>query len=334
MKNHESGQALAEFVLILPLFFIAIVGVFSLFLNGERVYRDSVASLATASSQASFSAAERQANGWSETAPQKLAVEKVFNATMNARAIISNNNNSEVTLSSREFESKESPHGLSTACSPSFKISEASLGKVTTCAGNLGYENQVEKTFRKDESKGFRIAEVEGSLVREVATPLVYLGTGAFSFQMRNEAIAFAKRTSTSIFEQKYAATGKAQRSASNFNRDCFLNYWAHPKCDGRYGPLYVVLEQNASASAHAQILACTAEGFVEGNVIGAVGSAIWNAFGGGEENPFCGVVTRSIKALRAAVEAYVGGVKESLNAQESLISADLMTYVPDPTLY
>jgi hypothetical protein len=321
-KSKEDGQAFMELVFILPLFFILIGGILTIFFQLMRVTSEAHGSFALVSSQATFSAAERNAGGWinpiagqsDSAALGKALVETVLNAKKYTHPDALN----AIVKGVSALEKKGAP-GTQQNCDPQFALGmpgekdadDKSQFSLKTCAGQTGFENKgLEFIPREgDVNRKYHI-EMDG-IQRDVLASALYLPQKEYSYAVRGDWPARAYGEKTSEFEEKFASS--ESKKESNFVQKCQMDYLKNDSCKEDKRALgitvdttpYDILEKVRTASAGVQYLACWAEACTKTCEVWPIALAeaglITAAWGAGQKYQNCGIVNSAIEGLHTA---------------------------------
>lgn len=336
MTSHQRGQALTEFVLIIPLFFVSIVSVVSLFSSMGRIFHEHGVASAVSLSEAMFSPEERAANHWEGNAASATLAQNIADAALNIRHYTSleqgKDDGAKVTHNP-DLSPTKIPAEDSRPCPREYAIVNNGL---VTCANSFGYEGAAETLLAgsKEQSKDFRLLKMEFSNKTQTSFRPLFLPQEPYSLHNRTNVLPRAFHKSTSDFDKRIAST-----SGASFNSGCLMDYMKHENCMGPAGGLYVIYAQLAHASALLQHAVCVAEATKNGGLPGAAAGHGWEViekvFGGKEsKNIFCPQRNKFFNALAEGARAYVKAVQEKNSLIESAILAELHASLSWQDLY
>jgi hypothetical protein len=324
----QTGQSLIEFILILPIFFIALSGFIFIFQQQMRVFTDEGVESALALSEANFENGERMTAKWhtvSEPSQEKLLKQIAQNAFEPSAFFKGSTDLIEgVFADKKKIKPRQHLNNHTDECSQDALYEALVRGNGTfelkTCAPENAYE-RVSSQFVKKFELG----------------PQIFHGRSLFYPQLD---FSWPKRSFalTSAIKDYFAFAASFQLTHASlfvpenaqFNKKCFLEPF-QPQCD-----LILMEEKFARAakfSAKAQLVLCVAEAAIPCGsstfgapvCVAAKIALIAAAVSAGNEASQCSRTNKMLKIVQKKSQIYFNAVASKIFAEEVALRAQIL---------
>lgn len=311
MTNKQSGQSLVEFIIIVPIFFIILSGIVSIFYLQNRAYMDFESRTSLSISQFLFEKEERLAAQWSNSYEENsIALHEVLNQSFNpSKNFGEDYNKIDGVFTDKNIVRNNNVSNCNKSNLNSYSIDSYDKGdfQFSTCTNENGYERAGFSFSKVMENFGFSKLQNSGS---SVYFPQVQMQWHNRSALTTNAVMEFSLSPKGVLYSKEMASWSTADFSM--FNKKCFMEPFS-PQCkdlhpyEGKFG-------RSAQDGANDQIALCFSEmsakcletAYAAPACIAAGVIEIEASSKAGSRSVFCPIVNKGIETAFATAKGIV----------------------------
>ena len=311
MKSSQNcGQSLVEFILVVPIFFLVLSGIVSIFYIQNRQFLDFESKISLSLSQFLFEQDERKKGNWDKNFVEnnegiKEVLDKSFNPS---RAFKMALNKQDDVFSDKKRVFYAQKEEVSDKNTYTFENKESGEVEISTYAGKNGYEK-----------KGFSFSRVlenfSPTLNKELSQSL-YLPYERLKWNQRPSLVSLAVKEFAYGFQgisfaQNFASLFVPDKS--KFNQQCFMQPF-NPSCS--ISPYSNLFQEAATQGISDQRQGCLAEVIVECTLQSAVagpqavaacvglrGEEVFESFKAEKKSIYCSALNIYVQSFSALAQ-------------------------------